>query len=127
MVSPVKNAVAYLEEILSDPALSNVYFDISWDEVAKYVVASDATTTVVADMINRYPDRFLFGTDVVAPKSAEQYFAVYEMYQPLWAKLTPDAQAKGVAGQLRAPLRCRPPPGSRVGKGEPSLERDGFS
>ncbi len=98
VVSPVKNEVGYLEEILSNPALSNVYFDISWDEVAKYVVASDATTTAVADMINRYPDRFLFGTDVVAPKSAEQYFAVYEMYQPLWAKLTPDARQKVLRG-----------------------------
>ncbi|HEX3405701.1 MAG TPA: amidohydrolase family protein, partial [Caulobacteraceae bacterium] len=98
VVAPVKNEVGYLEEILSNPALSNVYFDISWDEVAKYVVASDATTTVVAGMINRYPDRFLFGTDVVAPKSAEQYFAVYDMYKPLWAKLTPEAREKILKG-----------------------------
>jgi hypothetical protein len=98
VVAPVKNEVGYLEEIMSNPALSNIYFDISWDEVAKYVVASDATTTVVADMINRRPDRFLFGTDVVAPRSSEQYFAVYEMYQPLWAKLTPDARQKVLRG-----------------------------
>ena len=43
MVQPVKGQIAYLEEILSDPAMSNVYFDLSWDEVAKYIVASDAT------------------------------------------------------------------------------------
>jgi hypothetical protein len=98
VVAPVKNEVGYLEEILSNPALSNVYFDISWDEVAKYVVASDATTTVVADMINRYPDRFLFGTDVVAPKTPEAYFAVYDMYKPLWAKLTPEAREKVLKG-----------------------------
>ena len=29
-----------VESILSDPALSHVYFDISWDEVAKYAVSS---------------------------------------------------------------------------------------
>ena len=42
VVQPVKGQIAYLEEILSDPAMSNVYFDLSWDEVAKYIVASDA-------------------------------------------------------------------------------------
>jgi hypothetical protein len=98
VVAPVKNEASYLEEILSNPAMSNIDFDISWDEVAKYVIANDAATTVMANLINRYPDRFLFGTDVVAPKTPEQYFAVYEMYQPLWAKLTPDARQKVLRG-----------------------------
>jgi len=94
VVQPVKGQAAYLEEILADPAMRNVYFDLSWDEVAKYLVANDQTLAVAADLINRYPDRFLFGSDVVAPKSAEQYFAVYEMYRPLWVRLTPDAREK---------------------------------
>jgi hypothetical protein len=98
VVAPVKNETAYLEEILANPALKNVYFDISWDEVAKYIVASDATAQVAADLINRYPDRFLFGSDVVAPKSPEQYFAVYELYRPLWTKLTPEAREKILKG-----------------------------
>ena len=45
-------------------------FDISWDEVAKYAVASPAAIARVAAMLNNYPDRFLFGTDTVAPASA---------------------------------------------------------
>lgn len=98
VVQPVKGHVAYLEEILADPALSHVYFDLSWDEVAKYVIASDATVAVVADLINRYPDRFLFGTDVVAPKSADAYFGVYDMYAPLWAKLAPQTREKVLKG-----------------------------
>jgi predicted TIM-barrel fold metal-dependent hydrolase len=98
VVQPVKGQIAYLEEMLSDPATSNVYFDLSWDELAKYIVANDATTTVTADLINKYPDRFLFGTDVVGPKSPEQYFAVYEMYKPLWAKLTPETRQKVLRG-----------------------------
>ena len=44
--------------------------------------------------MNRYPDRFLFGSDVVAPKDTTQYYAVYEMYKPLWAQLTPETSAK---------------------------------
>jgi hypothetical protein len=51
----------------------HVNFDISWNEVAKYVVASPASMQAVADVINRYPDRFLFGTDEVAPSDKEKY------------------------------------------------------
>jgi hypothetical protein len=34
-----------------------------------------------------YPDRFLFGTDSVAPKNQENYFGTYNVYQPLWKLL----------------------------------------
>ncbi|CAN7260912.1 amidohydrolase family protein [Phenylobacterium sp. LjRoot219] len=94
VVQPVKGHAAHLEEILANPAMRNIYFDLSWDELAKYIVASDESLTVTADLINRYPDRFLFGTDVVAPRQPEQYFGVYEMYAPLWARLTPEAREK---------------------------------
>src|SRR5579862_5655140 len=40
VVRPIKRHAATIAEILSDPALSNVNFDISWDEVAKYIVAT---------------------------------------------------------------------------------------
>jgi hypothetical protein len=94
VVQPVKNEAAYISEILDDPKYNNIYFDLSWDEVAKYVVATDQTAAALAAVINRHPDRFLFGTDVVAPRTPQAYFGVYEMYQPLWAKLTPDAREK---------------------------------
>jgi predicted TIM-barrel fold metal-dependent hydrolase len=83
-----------VERILSDPALRHVYFDISWDEVAKYLLATPETTRRSADMINRFPDRFLFGSDVVAPRDTAQYFAVFESYRPLWQLLTPEASEK---------------------------------
>ena len=98
IIEPVQNHAAYIEEILADPKLSNVYFDLSWDQVAKYLVASDESSTIAANLINKYPDRFIFGTDVVAPKSSEQYFAVYEMYRPLWVKLTPETREKVLKG-----------------------------
>ena len=88
------NHSAIVEGILADPALSHVYFDISWDEVAKYILSSPEVTRRAAALINRYPDRFLFGTDVVAPKDTTQYYAVFESYRSLWALLTPDASAK---------------------------------
>ncbi|MCU7549395.1 amidohydrolase [Chitinophagaceae bacterium LB-8] len=83
-----------VEDILTDPALKHVYFDISWDEVAKYVIASQQSLQNTITIINRFPDRFLFGTDVVAPTSPEMYYAVFNMYEPLWKGLTPEASEK---------------------------------
>ena len=94
IVRPVKAQGALVEEILKDPALSHVYFDISWNEVAKYAVSTPETTRNVADIINRYPDRFVFGTDEVAPSSQETYLRVYNQYAPLWALLDKEASEK---------------------------------
>jgi amidohydrolase family protein len=88
------NHGAIVEKILADPALQHVYFDISWDEVAKYILATPEITRRTAAIINKYPDRFLFGSDVVAPRDTTQYYAVFESYRPLWALLTPEASAK---------------------------------
>jgi predicted TIM-barrel fold metal-dependent hydrolase len=51
-----------------------------------------------ADVLNRFPDRFLFGTDNVAPKNPEAYFGVYEIYAPLWKKLSPETKEKVLKG-----------------------------
>jgi hypothetical protein len=48
----------------------------------------------MADLINRYPDRFLFGTDEVAPPDQAAYMRVFEQYAPLWKALTPAASEK---------------------------------
>jgi hypothetical protein len=71
-----------------------VSFDISWDEVAKYVVATPEALQNTAGVLNRHPDRFLFGTDALSPKTPEGYFKTYEAYGPLWAALTPEASEK---------------------------------
>jgi predicted TIM-barrel fold metal-dependent hydrolase len=94
IVRPVKDQAAIVEEIIGDPALKNVYFDISWDEVAKYIVATPESTKNAADAVNRHPDRFLFGTDEVAPTSQEKYLKVYYQYEPFWKLLTPEASEK---------------------------------
>jgi hypothetical protein len=94
VVRPVVGHVAMLESLLNDPRLSSLYFDISWDEVAKYLVASDTTIAVSAALVNRHPDRFLFGTDVVAPSNAQMYYRVYDIYRPFLDRLTPSARAQ---------------------------------
>jgi predicted TIM-barrel fold metal-dependent hydrolase len=94
VVRPIQNHAANIEAMLGDPAFNHVYFDISWDEVAKYLVATPASTQIAADLMNRYPDRFLFGTDEVAPSSQEKYLKIYYQYAPLWKLLNPEASEK---------------------------------
>ena len=79
-----------IEASLENPKLKNLHYDISWSVVAKYITATPETVENTARLINKYPDRFLFGTDMVAPE-ADTYFSVYEMYKPLWEALTPEA------------------------------------
>ncbi len=98
VIHPVKDQVVAIEEMLRDPAYSHVHFDISWDEVNKYAIASDAAIERVADVLNRYPDRFLFGTDTVAPRDEQAYFAVYHLWDPVWERLTPEAREKVTKG-----------------------------
>jgi len=86
--------VEMVETMLTDPAFSHLNFDISWDEVAKYAVATPESIARVAGMLNKYPDRFLFGTDTVAPPDARAYYAVYDMWDPIWSRLTSDASIK---------------------------------
>jgi hypothetical protein len=94
IVRPVQGHAAIIEAMLKDPQYSHVNFDISWDEVAKYLTATPEALKASADLINRYPDRFLFGTDEVAPRTEEKYLTTYTMYAPLWKMLTPEASEK---------------------------------
>jgi predicted TIM-barrel fold metal-dependent hydrolase len=86
--------VQLVESILTDPGLAHLSFDISWDEVAKYAVATPESVARVAAMLNKYPDRFLFGTDTVAPSGPVPYYAVFDTWAPVWRLLTPDASLK---------------------------------
>jgi len=83
-----------VEAMIADPELGHVSFDISWDEVAKYAVASPAAVERVVAMLDKYPDRFLFGTDTVAPAGPAPYYAVFDMWAPVFRQLTPEASLK---------------------------------
>ncbi len=92
VVRPVEDQLGMLERALANPDSGNIHFDISWDEMAKYLVRTPETIAAVADLINRYPDRFLFGTDSVAPETREAYLKTYAEYAPLLAELSPSAR-----------------------------------
>ena len=94
VVRPSTNHATNIEGILSDPDLRHVYFDISWDEVAKYIVASTEATKITADLMQRYPDRFLFGTDAAAPTDQCKYLKVFYQYEALWKSLNAETSRK---------------------------------
>jgi predicted TIM-barrel fold metal-dependent hydrolase len=124
IVRPVKDQLAMLDRALSDPALAHVYIDISWDETAKYITASPEAVAATAALINKYPDRFLFGSDVVAPTSLDAPMAVYNAYQPLWNALTPEASQKVRMGNYQrlfdaARVKVRAWEKANVGKPRP--------
>jgi len=98
IVRPVDDQIGIVRRALLNPELPHLHFDISWDETAKYLVATPETTEIAADVINRYPDRFLFGTDDVAPSDQAKYLKVYDLYAPLFAKLSPEAREKLLKG-----------------------------
>jgi hypothetical protein len=77
VVQPVAGNLALLEDILADPELTPVNFDISWDEVAKYIVATPEASRSTAALIDKYPDRFLVGTDNVALTDPKAVFVVF--------------------------------------------------
>jgi hypothetical protein len=91
IVRPLDGHLRLLRRLLSNPQHRNVFVDISWDETAKYITASPETVAATAALINEFPDRFLFGTDVVAPASLDSPKAVFDAYEPLWRALTPEA------------------------------------
>ena len=87
-----------LKSSLEDQSLRHVHYDLSWDELAKFILAAPSVVKETAKIINTYPDRFLFGTDIVAPRNSDHYFGIYRRYQPLWDALTPEARALVLKG-----------------------------
>jgi hypothetical protein len=98
VVHPVSDMAGIMDRALSDPELAHVYIDLSWTATAKYVVASAETIAVTAELINRHPDRFLFGTDEVAPPNQEIYLQNYSLYAPLLSKLDAATREKFLKG-----------------------------
>jgi amidohydrolase family protein len=98
VIQPVQDHVGMIESLIDDTRFANLSFDISWDEVAKYAVSSPEAIAAAAAMLNRHPERFLFGSDTVAPKDAASYFAVYDMWKPVFDRVDKDALQKVLRG-----------------------------
>ena len=93
-VRPAEQHLALLDALLSDASYDHVVLDISWDEVARYVVQDSEATAAWAALIEKHPTRFLFGTDSVAPLNWEAYMRTHAVYRPLWERLRTDTRAQ---------------------------------
>ena len=112
------NHIGVVEAMLMDPTLAHVNFDISWDEVAKYAVASPQAIARVAAVLNRYPDRFLFGTDTVAPASSGGLLRGVRHVGAGLAAADAGGEPESAEGQLRADFRRRTQARPRMGTTE---------
>ena len=93
-VAPAEQHLTLLDEMLSDSRFDHVTMDISWDEVAKYVVGDDDVAAAWAALIEKHPTRFLFGTDSVAPLNWDRYARTHAVYRPLWERLDAATRAR---------------------------------
>lgn len=98
IIKPIENMGYIFEEMLADPAYNNLYFDLSWDETAKWLNYNDKSLERTAEIIKKYPDRFLFGTDNVAPDNQEKQLYVYHLYDRLWKAVGPEVTYKVTKG-----------------------------
>ena len=91
IVNPIERQAQIIEDAMQNSDLNHVYFDISWDKVANYAVESEESAQRVAGVINRHPERVLFGTDCVSPARQKAMLDVFHLYDPVWKLLTPEA------------------------------------
>lgn len=98
VVHPVKDQIAMIDRALSNDELKHLHIDLSWTEVAKYVVSSPEAINVTADLISKHPSRFLMGTDEVAPADQKSYLQIMDIYAPLLARLSPEVKEKLLKG-----------------------------
>jgi len=76
--------------MLADASFSHVFIDISWGPViAPYFVDTPEHLKMTADLIRKYPDRFLYGSDQGATADWELVRKNYNAWDPLWKELGP--------------------------------------
>jgi len=116
LVVPANGCLAQVEAILRDPDFHNVYLDISWNEVAEYFVASPEATKGLADLITRYPDRFLFGSDAAAPADQSKYLKAFLSIHAFVESTRRGNVKESPFAQLRTNLRWSARQSSKLGE-----------
>jgi hypothetical protein len=89
-VQPYPDHWKYLDEMLADPAFRHVSIDISWGPVvAPYFVDTPEHLKMTADLVRKYPDRFIYGSDQGATADWGLVKRSYDVWEPLWNELGP--------------------------------------
>ena len=93
-----------IKSLLEDTRLNHVKIDLSWDTVAEQLLFTDQQLkdkakepdneklSALADLINKHPTRFLFGSDSLSPNSVDIWQKTSTIYSPLFRKLSDKAR-----------------------------------
>jgi hypothetical protein len=73
------------------------------------ILKKAALPKIDADLVNCFPNRFLFDTYEVASANQETYFEEYNQYNPLWRLLSKEAVKSCAKGTMNASLTRREP------------------
>jgi hypothetical protein len=80
-----------LDAMLADPTFAHVSIDLSWGPViAPYFIDTPEHLKMTADLIRKYPNRFLYGSDQGATSDWVNVEKSYEVWAPLWKELGPN-------------------------------------
>jgi hypothetical protein len=85
-----------LEQVLQDAEMKHVYFDLSWDTVAKQLTMDDEEKALdptkihqLVTLLEKYPNRFLFGSDSLSPNNVEAWQGTELAYKVVFDQLAP--------------------------------------
>ena len=72
-----------LRELLADHAMKHVHIDLSWSVVAERLTQPDETMKEWVALITDHPQRFLFGSDALAPMDGQGWNKTFATYAGL--------------------------------------------
>ena len=90
-IEPVRGYVDLIRE--AGEGLNNLYFDLSWNVVAKHIIASPEKSKWI-DLVNDWPDRFMIGSDSVVSKDRKSYIKNLMIWQGIFDHLDDDVSEK---------------------------------
>jgi hypothetical protein len=89
-VNAPEGHTATLRKLLENDGMKHVHIDLSWSVVAERLTQSPATQVEWVSLIKDHPERFLFGSDALAPADRDTWNKTYASYNGLLMSL-PDA------------------------------------
>lgn len=80
----------FLDEMLADPAYSHVDVDLSWGPViTPHLLDMPEHLQNTVELLRKYPDRFLYGSDQGATANWALVRKNYETWAPVWEATQP--------------------------------------
>lgn len=100
-VNAPANHTATLRQLLEDSRMKHVHIDLSWSVVAERLTQSPETQAEWASLITDHAERFLFGSDALAPKDRDAWNKTYAIYNGLLMSLADPVRWKLLHGNYQ--------------------------